>query len=150
MAQTANGLGHATRVDAPRAAAQRTARTGRFSRCPSAGREHLGVSARRNGWQHERVLCAEDRGRVRQGGSLMRHAQPAPGPVDALPVAMVQATLGAGLMAAAGGPETLHAAGPAAGRAAVGVPPIAGPAEEERPLTPAAASHAENRHGRPG
>lgn len=76
----------------------------------------------------------------------MRHAQPAPNPVGASPIAMVQPALGARLMAAAGGPETLRTTGAAAGRAAEGMAPIAGPAEEEWPLTPAARADAEERH----
>jgi hypothetical protein len=72
----------------------------------------------------------------------MRHAQPAPSPVGALPIAMIQPALGAGLMAAARGPETLHATGAATWRATVRVTPIAGPAEEERPLAPAAGAEA--------
>jgi hypothetical protein len=147
MVRTANGLDHSSRFDAPRATAQLTTRAGSASRCPSAAREHLGVSARRIGWRHARALrCAEDRGRFRQGGSLMRHAQPAPSPVGALPIAMFQPALGARLITAAGGPETLHATGAAAGRAAVRVAAIAGPAGEEQPLTPAAGTDAEERH----
>jgi hypothetical protein len=76
----------------------------------------------------------------------MRHAQPAPRPGGALAVAMVRPALGARLMAAARRAETPHPASPTTRLAAVRMAPIAGPAEEERPLTPAADTDAEERH----
>ena len=73
----------------------------------------------------------------------MRHTQAAPG-------AVVQATLGAVLVPLAGGSETPGPAGLAAQQAAVGVGLIAGPTDEEEPLTPAAGACAKERHGRAG
>jgi len=57
-------------------------------------------------------------------GRVMRHARLAPGPVGPLAVAMIEAPLGALLVAAAGGAETAGAPFPAARGAAVGVAAI--------------------------
>ena len=73
-----------------------------------------------------------------------------PGTVSAPPVTMVQAALGAVLVASAGRSKTLGTPFPATQRAAVGVAAIAGAADEEPPLAPAAGAHAEDSHSGPG
>jgi hypothetical protein len=120
---------------------------GRCSRRLSVGSEYLYVSAgRRVGWGEPGLRYAEHPGGDRGDGSLMRHARAAPGTVSALPVVVVQAAFGAALVAPAGCPETPGPARLAARPTAVRAAPIAGPVEEERPLTPAAGADTQEVH----
>ena len=80
----------------------------------------------------------------------MRHADSAAGPVGALAIAMIEATLGALLMAAPGGANGARASGPPAGEATVGLPPIAGGTEDEGLPAPPTGPAPEARHGPAG
>ena len=77
----------------------------------------------------------------------MRHADPAAGPVGALAIAMIEATLGAQLMASPGGTEGVGAPGPPTGEATVRMPPIAGGTEDKGLPAPPAGPAPEALHG---
>lgn len=77
----------------------------------------------------------------------MRHAGAAAGAVGPLVIAVVEAPLGALLMAAPGGAQTAGAAGVPTQEATVGVASIAGAAETEELLAPPAGPHPEDLHG---
>jgi len=77
----------------------------------------------------------------------MRHPHVAPGTVGALPVAMVEAALGALLVPVSGGAETAGAARLAAGTTAVGLAAIARAAQEEGLAAEAAGPDPQNIHG---
>jgi hypothetical protein len=77
----------------------------------------------------------------------MRHAGPAAGPVGALAIAMIEATLGALLMASPGGAKGAGAPGSPTWGTAVGMPPIAGGTEDEGLPAPPAGPAPEARHG---
>jgi len=81
------------------------------------------------------------------GGSLMRHAGAAPSPVGPLPIAVIEAPLGALLMATPGGAETPRAPGAPTRQAAVGVAPITGATEDKGLPAPPAGPQAEDLHG---
>ena len=68
----------------------------------------------------------------------MRHATRASEAIRTLPVAVIQPAFGAFLVALPRGPDTSAPAGFPACKAAVGMAAVAGPADEEVPLTPAA------------
>ena len=80
----------------------------------------------------------------------MRHAGSAPGPIDPLAIAMVEAPLGALLVALAGGANTPGAPFAATRRAAIDVAAITGETEEEGLPAEAARPHQEDRHGPAG
>ncbi len=109
-------------------------------------------------WPAERADQGRRRERVRGedaagggvGGRVMRHAQSAPGPVGPLTIAMVEAPLGALLVAPAGGAETAGAAFPPTREAAIDVAAITGVAEEEGLPAQAARPHQEDLHGPAG
>jgi len=80
----------------------------------------------------------------------MRHAGLTPGPVSPLAIAMVEAPLGALLVAPAGRAETPGPAFPATREATVSVAPIARWTEKEGMPAEAAGPHQEDRHGPAG
>ena len=80
----------------------------------------------------------------------MRHAGSAPGPIGPLAIAMVEAPLGALLVALAGGANTPGAPFAATRRAAIDVAAITGETEEEGLPAEAARPHQEDRHGPAG
>ena len=89
-----------------------------------------------------RVRVGESQRWPRLQVSVIRHAL-APRTVGALPVAMVEAALGAALVARPGGPHRPQAAGRAARLRAVGVAAVAGRADREGLAAHAAGSPAE-------
>jgi len=97
--------------------------------------------------QQARQEDATRRGRL---GRVMRHAPLAAGPVGALPVPVIQPPFGALLVAAPRGAETPGPALAATGRATVGMAPITGTADEERPPTEPAGPHSEDLQGPAG
>lgn len=80
----------------------------------------------------------------------MRHARPATGALGPLPVAVIEAPLGALLMPPTRGTEPPGPTLAATRSAAVGVPAITGLAEEEGPPAEPAGPHPEDLHGPAG
>ena len=80
----------------------------------------------------------------------MRHAGATAGAIGALPIAVVEAALGALLVPSARGAERASAAFPPTRETAIGVAAITREAQEEGLLTKAARPHQEDGHGPAG
>ena len=99
--------------------------------------------------RRERVRQKDAAGGGRRG-RVMRHAPAAPRPIGPLAIPVIEAPLGALLVAPAGGAERPGAAFPPTREAAIDVAAITGGAEKEGLPAEAARPHQEDLHGPAG